>query len=238
MPKINLIKFGRDLSEACLIHPDFGNADRATPLPISQPDLSGLEAAIASHAAKQSEIASLALAAKELAAIAGMGSQAATIIAFPPRKKISAPKSDKRGKAGSGKRANVKRALLAANMAGDAATIDKIVASCNSSLASVKSIRSDMLAAMRAWRDHLSPSFASIVAGSPASGSLACLNSVIWTSGSHNCKDDIRTALQECGFSGFALSDGFIGPSIAASLETMDILQAAGAFADQERQFA
>lgn len=236
MPKINLIKFGRDISEACSLHPDFGNADRATPLPISQPDLSGLDAAIASHAAKQSEIASLALAAKELAAIAGMGSQAATIIAFPPRKKISAPKGDKRGKAGSGKRANVKRALLSANMAGDAATIDKIVASCGSSLASVKSIRSDMLAAMRAWRDHLSPSFSAIVGGEPAKGSLACLNSCLIRG--IEGKAEIVAEMADCGFSGFALSDGFIGPSISASLESMMILREFSAFSDQERQFA
>lgn len=150
-----------------------------------------------------------------------------------------------RGSYGSGKRADVKRTMLAdlidSGLPRDAAAMSawdaRIADKHQSSLSSVRSIRSDFFASLSAWRDDLLPSLAACVRSAKPGSWIADFNAMV--------RDDPTIAalpaqsivshyaekLSALGHSGFCLSKESIGASAKACLESLNICEAEGAFA-------
>jgi hypothetical protein len=121
-----------------------------------------------------------------------------------------------------GKRAIIKALMLTNPEATPSAILTMLRAQhpgFDSSEASIRSIRSDFLALKRALEGNADAS----------KRSIDCLNLALISDPGID-RDRCRAILQSAGHSGFALSDGFIGPSLAASRESLAVIAAGGAY--------
>lgn len=87
----------------------------------------------------------------------------------------------------------------------------------DSSEASIRSIRSDFLALKRAVEGN----------ADAAKRSIDCLNLALIADPAID-RDRCRAILRSAGHSGFAITDGFIGPSLAASRESLAVIATGG----------
>jgi len=141
--------------------------------------------------------------------------QAAPYIVQSPRRVNSKPLGDgSRGKAGSGKRAQIKSAMLASMMDFNASDL---AAEFNSTLSSVRSIKSDLLATMSACRDDLSADWQAIIS-KPRDNWLACFNRFL-ADFPGAALDDANEHLKASGFSHVAN-----GADYSASRESLKLM--------------
>jgi hypothetical protein len=145
----------------------------------------------------------------------------APYIVQSPRRVNSSPLGDgARGKAGSGKRAMIKSAMLSAMLDFNAATV---AAEFNSTLSSVRSIKSDLLATLSACHDDLSADWQAIIS-KPRDNWLACFNRFLadnpgaWI-------DDANDWLADQGFLHVAN-----GADFSASRESLKLMHDHGCF--------
>lgn len=140
-----------------------------------------------------------------------------------------ASNSAPRGKRGSGKRAAIKAAMLdaPADYFSGTAWDQSLASEHDSSLSSVRSIKADLLCCAGSIKPYLAPSFAAIVREAKPGSGLAALNRALWADRAITT-DAMVAHLRGLGFSGFTIDRPNVGASISASLESFDLLEAAG----------
>jgi hypothetical protein len=119
-----------------------------------------------------------------------------------------------------GKRPIIKTLILANPESSPSAILTMLRAQnpgLDSSEASIRSIRSDFLALKRALEGN----------ADATKRSIDCLNLALIADPAID-RDRCRAILQSAGHRGFAISDGFIGPSLAASRESLAVIAAGG----------